>query len=165
MEELRLWLLQILGGEAWQAAVNTSAYFKVDLSMLFLGFYGFLAFVTLCMLFLSSSMRGIWKAVSFAVVMLCIVVAGFVAGLSLLDWKITENKNTVKSGANISYRHKPVKIKDNATETALKAIERQQRNEEPTSFEIFEERKQPKWDREGNLVEDDLSHESEYPRQ
>lgn len=134
-----------------------------DIGILFVAFYGFMALCCAVLLWYCAKEKGILRHTAFACVLLCIFFSGFVASLAILDLKQPrtiiersaqkENIPTafVTGSRSESLGHKEIPQVEVVITPQLEYTEIQKRRERG-------------YDAEGNLLEDDLSHESSYPR-
>lgn len=152
------------------------------LSAIFTGFYLALAILCAVILLLTPGMRGFTRGFAFASVIACVLFGGAVASLSLLVAVPAPSADLPRKKTFVAPAPRVPETPD-PTEDALAIIRSMQKAREeglaspgypvadPTAPALAvgkEEEVAPapeRWDDEGNLVEDDLSHERSYPEE
>lgn len=176
LEQLRIWLLGLLMPDRWEKAASLTAHFHVDLSMVFIGFYGMLTVLCLFILVLGTKMKGLSRGMAFACVMLCLLLGGGVAGLSIIQAKSSEAqmeaavKQMRKDYVSMRDRKAIPPIQPKSISPAEELLERirnlppeERLKPVPDALERHREWHR-KHDDDGYLIEDDYSHERSYPK-
>lgn len=144
-------------------AQDFSAFLTTDIGILFVCFYSFTALACILLFRYCIRENGLLRHMAFAGILLCVFFSGFVASLSILELK--QPRTIIEKAARVETQPTPFVTGSRAESLGYKSAPEVEVVITPQlEYNEIRKRREMGYDAEGNLLEDDLSHENSYPR-
>ena len=140
------------------------AFADTDIGGLFIGFYAFMALCCCGMFFYCMREKGLLRHFAFSCILLCVFFSGYVASLAILDLKqpvtiIEKTRARESSPRTLITGSRPESLGYKPAPEVREIVIPPQ-----LDYREISRRRERGYDAEGNLLEDDLSHEDSYPQ-
>lgn len=140
-----------------------ASFLNMDIGILFICFYGFMALCCVLLYLASIREKGLIRHISFAGILLCVFFGGFVGSLAILDLK--QPRTIIERTARIESAPTALMTGSRSESLGYKSPPEVEVVITPQlEYNEIRKRREMGYDAEGNLLEDDLSHENNYPR-